>query len=96
MGMETLEQLFRSRVSAFLRRTGLRPTTFGMKAFGRPEPVAPDRPRTLAVAEDGGPDSGVHRRLRPGLGRGPGSAAARAGPQVFVTGEENEEQQSDD
>ena len=34
--METLEQQFTSRVSAFLRRTGLRPTTFGMKAVGDP------------------------------------------------------------
>ena len=32
--METLEQQFKSRVSAFLGRTGLRPTTFGMKALG--------------------------------------------------------------
>ena len=32
--METLERQFNSRVSAFLGRTGLRPTTFGMKALG--------------------------------------------------------------
>jgi len=34
--MQTLEQQFNSRVSAFLGRTGLRPTTFGMKALGDP------------------------------------------------------------
>ena len=96
MGMATLEHQFKSRVSAFLRRTGLRPTTFGLKALGDAHLMARVRPRTLAVAEDGGPDSGVHGRVRRGHGRRPGSAAARAGPQVFVTGEENEEQQSDD
>ena len=34
--MMTLEQLFNSRVSAFLRRTGMRPTTFGLRALGDP------------------------------------------------------------
>ena len=34
--METLEQQFNSRVRVFLGRTGLRPTTFGMKALGDP------------------------------------------------------------
>lgn len=34
--MMTLEQLFHSRVSAFLRRTGMRPTTFGLRALGDP------------------------------------------------------------
>ena len=32
--METLEQQFDSRVRVFLGRTGLSPTTFGMKALG--------------------------------------------------------------
>ncbi len=32
--METLEQQFNSRVRVFLGRTGLSPTTFGMKALG--------------------------------------------------------------
>ena len=32
--METLEQQFNSRVRVFLGRTGVRPTTFGMKALG--------------------------------------------------------------
>ncbi len=34
--METLEQQFNSRVRVFLGRTGVRPTTFGMKALGDP------------------------------------------------------------
>ena len=34
--METLGQQFNSRVRAFLERTGLRPTTFGMKVLGDP------------------------------------------------------------
>ena len=34
--METLEQQFNSRVSAFLSRTGMKPTTLGMKAVGDP------------------------------------------------------------
>ena len=34
--METLEQQFDSRVRVFLGRTGVSPTTFGMKALGDP------------------------------------------------------------
>ena len=34
--MMTLEQQFKSRVSAFLERKGMKPTTFGMKALGDP------------------------------------------------------------
>ena len=34
--METLEQQFNSRVRVFLGRTGVSPTTFGMKALGDP------------------------------------------------------------
>ena len=34
--METLECQFKSRVSAFLERTGMKPTTFGIKALGDP------------------------------------------------------------
>ena len=37
--MRTLEQQFASRLSAFLRRTGLRPTTFGRMALGDPNLV---------------------------------------------------------
>ena len=50
MGMETLEQLFRSRVRAFLGRTGLGPTTFGMKALGDPNLWRQiDRGRSLSL-----------------------------------------------
>ena len=34
--MQTLEEQFNTRVSAFLGRTGLRPTTLGMRAVGDP------------------------------------------------------------
>ena len=34
--METLERQFNARVDAFLDRTGMPPTTFGMKAVGDP------------------------------------------------------------
>ena len=34
--MATLEELFNSRVSAFLERTDVRPTTLGMRALGDP------------------------------------------------------------
>ena len=34
--MATLEKQFNTRVIGFLRRTGLRPTTFGKKALGDP------------------------------------------------------------
>ena len=37
--METLEQQFDSRVRVFLGRTGVSPTTFGMKALGDPNLV---------------------------------------------------------
>ena len=36
VAMKTLEQQFNSRVRVFLGRTGLSPTTFGMKALGAP------------------------------------------------------------
>ena len=68
-GMETLEGRFVSRVSAFLGRSGLSPTAFGKRSGEQPEPDAPDGPRPLAVTEDGGPDSRVHRRARRGIGR---------------------------
>ena len=34
--MQTLEEQFDTRLNAFLGRTGLRPTTLGMKAVGDP------------------------------------------------------------
>ena len=94
--METLEQQFDSRVRVFLGRTGVSPTTFRHEGAGRPEPDAPDRRRTLAVAENGGPGSGVRGGLRPGLGRPSDSAPRPPAPEAFVTGEENEEEQSDE
>ena len=48
--METLEQQFNSRVRAFLGRTGLSPTTFGMKALGDPNLMRPiDGARSLSL-----------------------------------------------
>ena len=96
MGMATLEQQFKSRVSAFLRRTGLRPTTFGLKALGDAHlmreldggrsPSLRTADRILAFIADYDLDTGGARAPpRP-----------ERTPQVFVTGEENEEQQSDD
>ena len=58
--METLEQQFDSRVNGCSSgRTGLSPTTFGMKALGDPNLMRQLERRTLAVAENGGPGSGV-------------------------------------
>ena len=34
--METLTKLFESRLDAFLKRTGLRPSMFGLRAAGDP------------------------------------------------------------
>ena len=74
--MQTLEEQFNTRLNAFLGSTGLSPTTFGMKALGDPNLMRQIDGGTLAVAENGGPGSGVHRRLRPGLGR-PSDSAPR-------------------
>ena len=74
--MQTLEEQFNTRLNAFLGSTGLRPTTLGMQAVGDPSLLRQIERRTLAVAQDGGPGSGVHRRLRPGLGR-PSDSAPR-------------------
>ena len=94
--METLEQQFNSRVRVFLGLHGRESDDVRHEGAGRPEPDAPDRRRTLAVAEDGGPGSGVRGGLRPGLGRPSDSAPRPPAPEAFVTGEENEEEQSDD
>ena len=94
--METLEQQFDSRVRVFLGRTGLSPTTFGMKALGDPN---------LMRQIDGGRSLSLRTAdwvlafmagLRRGLGRPSDSAPRPPAPEVFVTGEENEEDQSDD
>jgi len=86
--MATLEQQFRSRVSAFLRRTSLRPTTFGQKALGDPNLLrqidrgrspslrTADRVLEFIAAYDRDPSGGRDppRRERP---RGPWSRARR-------------------
>ena len=88
MGMETLEQLFRSRVSAFLGRTGLRPTTFGMKALGDPNLLRQiDRGRSLSLrtadrilafmADYDGDSGGARAPPRPERGRRSSSQARK-------------------
>ena len=82
--METLEEQFNTRVSAFLGRTGLRPTTLGLKAVGDPNlmrqiergrsPSLRTADRILAFIAAYEPDSGG-ARAPPGRGRGPRPAA---------------------
>ena len=94
--METLEQQFNSRVRVFLGRTGVSPTTFGMKALGDPNLMRQidggrslslrTADRVLAFVADYDLDSGGPRTPPRGHRR----------PEAFVTGEENEEEQSDD
>ena len=94
--METLEQQFNSRVRVFLGRTGVSPTTFGMKALGDPNLMRQidggrslslrTADRVLAFIADYDLDSGGSRTPPRGHRR----------PEAFVTGEENEEEQSDD
>ncbi len=94
--MDAWAQQFKSRVNAFLESTGISPTTFGLRAVGDPHlmrelargrsPTLRTVDRILAYIAAFGLDGGGARC----------SAPARAGPQVFVTGEENEEQQSDE
>ena len=94
--METLEQQFNSRVRVFLGRTGLSSTTFGMKALGDPNLMRQldggrslslrTADRVLAFVADYDLDSGGPRTPPRGHRR----------PEAFVTGEENEEEQSDD
>ncbi len=52
--METLTQLFQSRLAGFLERTGLKPTTFGLLATGDPNLIRQlrgGRSPTLALAD---------------------------------------------
>ncbi len=66
--MDTLETQFTSRVSAFLRRTGMRPTTLGLKALGDPNlmrqieggrsPSLRTADRVLAFIRESGRDTG--------------------------------------
>ena len=69
--METLERQFNSRVSAFLRRTGMGPTMLGLKAVGDPSlmrqiergrsPSLRTADRVLAFIDSYGQDSGGAR-----------------------------------
>ena len=94
--METLEQQFDSRVRVFLGRTGVSPTTFGMKALGDPNLMRQidggrslslrTADRVLAFVADYDLDSGGPRTPPRGHRRRKPSS----------TGEENEEEQSDE
>ena len=86
--MDTLEQQFNSRVRVFLGRTGLRPTTFGLKALGDTHLVRQlDGGRSLslrtadqilAFITDYDVDTGGARAPpRPERGRGSSSRARR-------------------
>ncbi len=51
--METLTKHFESRVDASLERTGVKPSTFGLRAVGYPNPVrqlCPGRSPRLVMA----------------------------------------------
>ena len=94
--MATLEQQFRSRVSAFLRRTGLRPTTFGLKALGDPNLLRQiDRGRSPSLrTADRVLEFMTAYDRDPSWWSGP--TAVRAGAQVVVTSEENEKEEQSD
>ena len=77
--MQTLEEQFNTRLNAFLGSTGLRPTTLGMQALGDPNlmrQIEGGRSMSLRTADR---VSGVHRRLRRGLGWPAGAAAVAIG-----------------
>ena len=94
--MQTLEEQFNTRLNAFLGSTGLRPTTLGMQAVGDPNLMRQidggrslslrTADRVLAFVADYDLDSGGPRTPPRGHRR----------PEAFVTGEENEEEQSDE
>ena len=92
--METLEEYFSTRVSAFLDDTGLSPTRLGRMALGDPNLMRRIERRPLAEAADGGPCSGVHLRFRPAVGRRAPSAPPP--PEACIESEEKEEEQSDE
>lgn len=99
--MATLEQQFNARVSAFLRRTGLRPTAFGMKALGDPNLVRQidgGRSPSLRTADrvlefidkyDGNP-GGVRASRRRRRHRQPSSRARRKRGTRAMTEQPNE------
>ena len=59
--METLTRHFESRADAFLERTGVTPSTFGLQAVGDPNPVRQLRPGRSPDAGGGLSGPGVHR-----------------------------------
>ena len=88
--MMTLERWFDARLSEFLRRTGVSPTTFGVRALGDPNfvrEVRAGRSPTLRTADRAlaymyGPERDPvrpGRSLRPGRGRGRSRSARRRG-----------------
>ena len=94
--METLEQQFNSRVRAFLGRTGLSPTPFGMKALGDPNLMRQiDGGRSLSLrTADRVLASMADYDLDSGGPRTPPRGHRRRKPSS--PGEENEEEQGDD
>ena len=94
--METLERLFRSRVSAFLGRSGLSPMAFGEMAVGDPNlmrPIGRGRSPSLRTADrilgfiaeqDGASGGGRDPPRRP------------LAPETDQQAEHNEEEQDDD
>ena len=88
--MKSLEQQFNSRVSAFLGRTGMKPTTLGMKAVGDASlmrriglgrsPSLRTADRVLAFIDGYDPDAdGARDRRRRGGRRGSSSGTDRTG-----------------
>ncbi len=78
------------------RALGHQPDGVRQEGGGRPESEASDRPGPLAVAENGGPDSRVHRRTGRGLGRWTRSASTPATPETDQEAASKEEEQDDD
>ena len=64
--MEALTKHFESRVGASLERTGVKPSTFGLRAVGYLNPVRQLRPGPTPETGDGLPGPRVHRSLPPG------------------------------
>lgn len=64
-------------------------------AVGDPHLVRPDRGWPVGDAENGGSVSGVHPRLRRGLGRRAGSAPPSPAPEASAAGGESGEEHDD-
>ena len=94
--METLERYFNARVGGFLARTGMSPTTFGMRAVGDPNlmrQIAAGRSPSLRTADrvlgfidrqEGDPGAARPPRRRRRRRR-PGAAARRTRRSVAMT-----------